>query len=178
MPGACREGQGDPLQRVLHSGYGAVGELRYLGVEREEERRYLVVPAVPGLGNDRFERGKLVVCHVEGAQKVLPEEGCARKGEEEGRGKSLSADEVTLRKRGLMGNGDGLDFMENLGILTLALPVWPVVHGGHHLTAYLQPQLSHFAFLDHPPVFSLSFPRCCTYSIPSCHLLQRHLGLL
>jgi len=53
-----------------------------------------------------------------------------------------------------------------------------VGHGLHYLVTHVKTKLAHFAFFDHPAVFSLSLPRCCAYSVPPYNLFCGELWLL
>ena len=55
------------------------------------EDTYLVIPVIPSLCDDGLERGELFIGHIKRAEKMLLEERCTGKGEEEGRGKRLSS---------------------------------------------------------------------------------------
>ena len=57
----------------------------------EEERKYLVIPLIPSLRDDRFERGELLVGHGQRAKDMLFEQRRARKRKQQRRRERLTA---------------------------------------------------------------------------------------
>lgn len=146
---------------------------------------HLVVPTVPSLSNHRLQGRQLLVGHVERAQQVLFQQRRTRKREQQRRRKRLPSNRWALRERGFVGDrcmrrGNLLQIVRDDGrILRLwRVAVVNVLHGLHHVVAHVEAQFPHLAFLDHPPMFPLSLPRCRAYSVSPLNFRLRQFRLL
>ena len=126
------------------------------------ERTYLVIPLVPSLRDDRFERGELLVGHGQRAKDMLLEQGRAREREEQRRRERLSA--VAWRERRI-----------RLARYLLAHVVLQraerrAVRGGQavlylfqalhaQVVAHIESEVPELLLLHERTVFALSFPR-------------------
>ena len=147
----------------------------------KDERTHLLIPMIPRLRNDRFERRKLLVRHRECPEKVLLEERCTREAEQQSARKSLPAERLALRKRWLVHGmclrmGMWRHLVRHDGRV-LALGVHPaiLVQCGHDVVAHVEPELAQLASLDQRAVLALPFSRGGPDAVPFRNLLDGEL---
>lgn len=124
-----------------------------------------MVPVLPCVCEDGLEGCELLVCHVEGTEEVLLEEGRAGKGEEEGGGKGLAAGGRVGEGRLVDGVG-GQVMWKDMGVVGVGVDaVVDVVEGN------VVADLALFALLDECAVFALALAGGGTDPVAACDLV-------
>ena len=136
-----------------------------------------MVPLIPSLRNDRFERGELLVGHGQRAKYMLFEQRRARKRKQQRRRERLTAimarrksrirltgyvrrllSQIVLQRakgRAIGSSGSGSETVLN---------VFELLHAAE-LVSHVEPELAEFLLFYQRTVFALSFPCGCPYAL-------------
>ena len=152
--------------------------------EKREDKSYLVVPLIPSLRYDRFERGELLVGHGQRAKDMLFKQRRARKRKQQRRRERLAPIMTRRESRIRLTGYRRWRLLTQLVLLLLlllqcterravgssssssqtVLNVFQLLHAAE-LVPHVEPEITEFLLFYQRAVFALSFPSGCPYAL-------------